>query len=132
MAGKEVRGEIDIAFAGETFVLRPTREAIRTFERLTGKSLLQLAEAAGAGSMVTDDMAAVVTECIKAWGKATGNATAQRVNADRIGDLLQEYGILIAVKRLELMLFLAATGGYTASGEPKAIGTPMTETPIAA
>jgi hypothetical protein len=125
------RGEMTITLDQTEFVMRPSYDAIQKMEAQTGSSLLQLAQAAGDGSITTGDAAIVVAECIRAAGEANGDANAAGVNSARIGRLLMEVGMLIVAKRIELLLFLAATGGYTASGEVKATGNGTAGTPVA-
>lgn len=129
MAANETRGEVALTLDGAEFVLRPSYEAIVEFEAATGRSLIDLAQAAGAGSLSLSDAAAIVTACVKAWGRATGNKSAAGVNAKRVAELLIEEGLLLVMKRLEIVLFLAATGGVTASGEVKATPKNGAETP---
>lgn len=131
----EERGEISLVLDGGTFVLRPTYEAIMAFEEATRKGLLQLARDAVNGELRTAEVAHIVTECIRAWGRATGQKSAQGVNALRITELVQEseLGLRGAMDTLAALLSLAATGRYTAQGEVKATGTTTTtsEAPVA-
>lgn len=126
----EKRGEIELELAGVSFVLRPSFEAIQAFETQTGKSLIELAQAAGEGTMSLANAAIVATECIKAWGKATDNMTARAVNVRRIGELIFESpgGLMVTLKKLEILLFMAATGGVTSAGELKPVTTKTAET----
>ncbi len=117
------RGEIDVDLEGVPHVLRPSFEAQVAIERQSGRSIEQLAQAAGDGSMTLEQAAIVVTECVKAHGRATGDAARSGYSAERVGECIVETGKLIVAKRLELLLYLAATGGYTAKGEAK---TPST------
>lgn len=130
MTANEKRGEIDLDLAGERFVLRPSYEAINAFETQTGKSVIELAREAGDGTMSLSHAAFVATECIKAWGKSTENATARAVNARRVGELIFEApgGLMVTLKKLEILLFMAATGGVTSAGELKPVTTKTAET----
>ena len=128
------RGEISLVLDGGTFVLRPTYEAIMAFEEAAGKGLLQLAREAVQGQLRTAEVAQIVTECIRAWGRATGQKSTQAVNAVRIAELIHEseIGLRGAMDTLAALLSMAATGGYTAQGEVKATGTTTTsEAPVA-
>lgn len=122
MAANETRGEVSLELGGVEYVLRPSYEAISAFEAQTNRSLIDLARAAGDGQLKLGEAAVIVTECIKAHGRAIGDQAMAVFNAKRIGELIQESdgGFLITIKRLELLLFMAATGGYTGSGEEKA------------
>jgi hypothetical protein len=114
------RGEISVDLEGVPHVLRPSYEAQVAIERGTGRSIEQLAQAAGDGSLSIEDAAIVVTECVRAQGRATNKTTLVGYTADRVGECIVDAGKLGIVKRVELLLYLAATGGYTAQGEFKA------------
>ena len=122
MAANATRGEVSLELGGVEYVLRPSYEAISAFEAQTNRSLIDLARAAGDGQLKLGEAAVIVTECIKAHGRSIDDKAMAAFNAKRIGELIQEAegGFLIVIKRLELLLFMAATGGYTASGEVKA------------
>tara|TARA_R110000787_G_scaffold208846_8_gene318909 strand:- start:3772 stop:4197 length:426 start_codon:yes stop_codon:yes gene_type:complete len=119
----ELRGEVDLYLEGERFVLRPSYTAIQNIERLTGKTMVQLAVAADENALSQDDCAAVVGEMIRAWGVAVDHPVAKMVNDRRIGELLFEHGLMAVMPRITLVLTMAATGGCLASGEVKTAGT---------
>lgn len=122
MTANETRGEVSLELGGVEYVLRPSYEAISAFEAQTNRSLIDLVRAAGDGQLKLGEASVIVTECIKAHGRSIDDKAMAVFNAKRIGELIQEAegGFLIVIKRLELLLFMAATGGYTASGEVKA------------
>lgn len=122
MTANKTRGEVSLELEGQEYVLRPSYEAISAFEAQTDRSLIDLARAAGDGELKLSESAIIVTECIKAHGRATDDKALAAFNAARVGELILQAdgGLLIAMKRLELLLFMAATGGYTGSGEVKA------------
>ena len=124
------RGEIALKLEGEMLVLRPTYEAIEAFEASTGKGMLQLAREAVTGTLRVAEMAQIAAECVRAWGRATENRSAQGVNATRIAELILESdeGVHGAMRTIGAVLALASTGGYTAKGEPKA-GTTTSAVP---
>lgn len=128
------RGEVVLVLDGGDYVLRPSFEAIAAFEESTGKGLLQLARDAVDGGLRLHEMAEIVCECIRAWGRATGTKSAAGVNARRIGELLVEAdGGMMAVQRVIAgVLAMASTGGYTALGERKAEATTTKTTTSAA
>lgn len=117
------RGEVMVELDGVDHVLRPSFEAQVAIERQCGRSIELLAQAAGEGSMSIEEAAIVVTECVKAYGKATGEASLTGYTATRVGECIIETGKLGIVKRLELLLYLAANGGYRASGEVRTLPT---------
>lgn len=122
MTANKTRGEVSLGLEGVEYVLRPSYEAISAFETQTNRSLIDLARAAGDGELKLSESAIIVTECIKAHGRAIDDKAMAAFNAARVGELILQAdgGLLIAMKRLELLLFMAATGGYTGSGEVKA------------
>lgn len=117
----EERGEIAILLDGAEMIMRPSYEAIVAFEMSTGKGLLQLTREALGGTLSLPEAAQVVTECVKAWGRATENRSMQAIGAVRIGELIIESpgGYRVALNTLAGLLSMAATGAYTASGELK-------------
>lgn len=128
MTANKERGEVSLELEpGFEYVLRPTFEARAEFEDKTGLSLIQLANAAGDGSMTVRQAAAIVTACVKARAKTATDAdephikAASRVSEARIGELIYEMegGLMVALLRLYQMLAWAASGQYTAQGMPK-------------
>lgn len=132
-AANEIRGEETLRLDGADYVLRPSFDAIVSFERDTGKGTLQLLDAASSGALTRMEAAAVLCACIRAGLQAQGNPMADNFSARRIGELLgsEPGGFLLVVKRLELLLLKAATGGFTPSGEAKAAEAKTAETPAA-
>ena len=123
-AANETRGEVSLTLEGESYVLRPTWQAIKAFETETGKGVMQLAQEARAMMLTSTEAATIATECIRAWGRAneTGlGKIAREVNQDRIGELIMDSdgGFAAATGRLGLLLMIASTGGYTSQGELK-------------
>lgn len=121
----EVRGEFEITLEGVTYGMRPSHTAIVAYETATGRSTSILAAQARAQAMSLADMAIIVTECVKAWGLATKHSAAPHFQSARVAELLVESdgGLMLAMSRLSLMLFVAATGGVTSAGEKKAMST---------
>ena len=117
------RGEVMVELDGVDHVLRPSFEAQVAIERQCGRSIEMLAQAAGEATMTIEEAAIVVTECVKAYGRATGEASLTGYTTSRVGECIIETGKLGIVKRLELLLFLAANGGYRASGEVRTLST---------
>lgn len=128
MSANPERGEINVELDGVAHVLTPSYEARVAISRQTGKSIQQLAVAAGDGSLMEEDAAIVVCECIRAHGKATGDRDLQSYNPRRVGECLAETAMLTIDKKIELLLYLALTGGYTAKGEIKARPATVTAT----
>lgn len=140
----EVRGEIDLVLEGQSYVLRPSHQAIIAMEKKTGRSLIELAALAEQSMLDQATQAIVVTELIRAWGRsiqideyASGAekavaTSAKAANVDTIGELLFSVGVLAIQPRVAIVLGLALTGGCLPSGEVKATGMTTSETPAAA
>ncbi|PZU13817.1 MAG: hypothetical protein DI606_04425 [Sphingobium sp.] len=138
-----LRGEVDLILEGQTYVLRPSHQAIIAMEKKTGRSLIELASLAEQSMLDQATQAIVVTELIRAWGRsiqideyASGAekavATAAKgANVDIIGELLYSVGVLSVQPRVAIVLGLALTGGCLPSGEMKATGTTTSEIPAA-
>ena len=116
----EVRGEFTIPLEGVDHVMRPTWEAIVAFEAATGKSLVVLAQNASAGNLTMREMGTIAGECIRAFGKAENNASHAGVNDQAVMRCIADLGALHALKPLQQLLLIAATGGVDASGKVKA------------
>lgn len=143
--GEDVRGEVSLYLDGQRFVLRPSYQAVRTLEGKTKMSVVELFTSAADGSMVSDHLAMVVADFIRAWGASlivddatppldrAMVTTARGVSAERIGELIYETGTMEIMAKAAIALGMAANGGCLASGEPKpATGTMMmAETPDA-
>lgn len=139
-----LRGEIDLELEGQSYVLRPSYQAIIAMEKKTGRSLIELASLAEQSMLDQGTQAIVTTELIRAWGrsiqideyasgaeKAVATA-AKAANVETIGELLFSVGVLSVQPRIAIVLGLALTGGCLPSGEMKATGTMTTsETPAA-
>lgn len=109
----EIRGEVSIALDGVAYVLRPSYEAGVAIEQATGRSLMELAVAAAGSRMLLPQLAIVVTEYIKAWGRETGNTSTEHFDVQRVGELIHngKGGIMAAMPRVELVLAQAVSGG---------------------
>lgn len=118
----EVRGEISLELGGREFILRPSYQAISAIEAKTGRGLLALAREAGEGNLSLADTAITAVECIKAHGKHSGDDMMANYRAEKIAEMIfdSEGGHAACLGRIAVLLSLAVTGGYTASGELKA------------
>ncbi len=128
----KVRGEMEMSLDGQPARLRPSFDAIQKFEGQTGMGLIQLAQAAGNGSMTLGVAAIIVCACVRE-GASADDTGMKNANPGRVGQLIMEApgGLLLALKKLEILLFQAATGGFDAAGEPKATGTGMATPAVA-
>jgi hypothetical protein len=125
-AANETRGELILVLDGVDYVLRPSNEAIRAFEVKLDKACMVLVQEAMRG-LTTHEIAVIATECIRAWGRETGDKQIAAVNPERISDLIMDApgGIVEAASLIRDLLINATTGGYTSKGEVKA-GTATT------
>lgn len=114
------RGEISVELEGVPHVLQPSYQAQVAIEQQTGLSLEQLSDGAGRSALSIEHMAIIVTECVRAHGRAIGDAAKAAYQPQRVGECIVETGKLLIAKRLELLLYLAVTGGYRATGELRA------------
>lgn len=120
MTANPERGEITVELEGIPHVLQPSFQAQVAIEHLTGLSLEQLSDAAGRSALSIEHMATIVTECVRAHGRASNNPTLAAYTPERVGECIVETGKLMIAKRIELLLYLAVTGGYGATGELRA------------
>ena len=119
----DLRGEDEIVLDGATFGMRPTYEAIVAVETATGASIGTMAMAGANMRLPLGWVAIIVTEFVRAWGKANGNQAAANLAVDRVGGLVMDSGIVAAQLTVAKILNGAVTGGYTSTGEAKATGS---------
>lgn len=125
MTEPNVRGEVTVTLDGAQHVLRPSFEAVQAIEEKTGTGLVALLNSVANGTAPSRTLAVIVTELVKAWGRAGGadadpiQRAAASANADRIGKLIYEAGQDGVMARVSVVLMGALTGGVTASGEWK-------------
>ena len=116
------RGELSITLDGAEYVLRPSFEAISAFEAATGKGIIQLARDADSGVLGTGALAQIVAETMRAQGRAIGDNVLAASQTKTVAGLIIESdgGVHRVMAIVAGLLAIAATGGYTASGELKA------------
>ena len=127
----DVLGQLWVELEGEKYMLRPSRQAIANIERALGKSLTTLATQAGSFALSTDELGVCVTELMAAYGRFNPQAGAvyKAAKPQRIADLIFEAGPVAVSGRLGVIFVGALSGGYTATGEPKAAGNQTTVEP---
>jgi hypothetical protein len=118
---------------GVEYLLRPSRQAISNIERQTGLSLPQLAIQCGSLALSVENLGICVAEMMQAYAgfDPTANADYRGAKANNCADLVYENGPVDVSRRLAVIFTGALAGGYTASGEPKAVGTTTEPTPTA-
>jgi hypothetical protein len=121
MTANVIRGEVDIDLAGMTFTLRPSYEAVVACEEQVGLSLTEMAVEADKGSLHINQLAIIVVELVRAWGKETGSKPAQGLSTKKVGALIFTNGVMTVSPRVAIVLSQAAAGGVDASGKEKPI-----------
>jgi hypothetical protein len=121
MTANVIRGEVEIDLAGMTFTLRPSYEAVVACEDQVGLSLTEMAVEADKGSLHINQLAIIVVELVRAWGKETGSKPAQGLSTKKVGALIFTNGVMTVSPRVAIVLSQAAAGGVDASGKEKPI-----------
>lgn len=111
------RGEHQLTLAGTTYVLRPSRAAIRAIEEKLGNSALDLARIGNAGGLRLAQLGVIAAQLVHA---GTEDDLTRMISPDRFEDLIYEEGLSGPMARFTLCLIDAATGGCTASGNARA------------
>jgi hypothetical protein len=122
MAANAKRGEHELKLGRKTYRLRPSHEAIEAIEEATGHSLLALIRLGNTMELKMGQLGAIGAELIRA-GAAEKDELTRSVDAEKIGEMIFEEGVIGATARLTLCLADAASGGRKASGEAKAVAT---------
>jgi hypothetical protein len=130
----DLLGQLSVSFDGTDYMLRPSRQAISSIELGLGKSLTQIAVQCGSLALSTSELGLCVAELMRAYADFNPKAGADYRGAkpERCADLIYENGPVDVARRLAVIFTGALTGGYTAAGEPKAVGTKTEPTPTAA
>lgn len=127
----DLSGQITVSLEGQELVLRPSRKAIINCEKRLNRSLFDLAGLATQGRLTISEMAIVCAEMMHAHAEHCPQDplinTYKGVKEARLEDLIFEASAPIVSARLTVLLMGALTGGYTASGELKAMGTTTPE-----
>lgn len=122
-----LRGEITIELEGQEYILRPSFEAIESIEEATGQTLFDLAGDATQGKLSFKVMGIIVAAMMRAYGKSHPEdplfTTYRSSKPERLSELIYEFGGPRVTARITVLLVGALTGGYTASGEAKAVET---------
>jgi hypothetical protein len=120
----DLRGEISIPLEGREYGLRPSFDAIKRIERLTGKNHEHLAQQAIQQNLTYEDMGIICAEMMREYGKANPDDPLKSsylgAKAEKLEKMIFEEGKPKIGVRLAVVLTAALSGGYTASGEAKA------------
>lgn len=107
------RGEVGITLDGKEYPMLPTYEAMAAVERRLG-SVLSLSRRMldpKQGLPTVAETAVLVTECIRAAGRARNDTILQEVSEEIIGQKLYEEGILEVMEAVSEVLGNMITGG---------------------
>jgi hypothetical protein len=120
MAANPHRGEIAVTLGGAEFVLRPDFEAVAAIDSQLGSVMMLTRRAiAQPASLSLAEMAVVVTEGIKAHGRATGGVNAH-AGLDTVKRMIFDAGIPSVMEAVLQFLAAAVTGG--AKDQPQGNG----------
>lgn len=125
----ETRGELSLTLEGVEYGLRPSYEAQQAVEAELGKSIEELAMAADRGRMKLAEAATVAGEFIREWGRQIGDKGIAAFNNRRLAEVIVEEGSMLVSRRLGIALYMAVSGGVTASGEVKPVTTTASPSP---
>lgn len=129
MTDANTRGEVTVMLDGAEHVMRPSYEAIEAIEEKTNTGITALLHSLADGTMKKRTLAIIVTELVRAWGRAAGKnpdpiqRDAAGANPSRVGELIYEAGQTAIMNRCAIVLLGALNGGVTASGEWKPVAT---------
>jgi hypothetical protein len=131
----DTRGQIMVPLEGQDFVLRPSFEAIEEIEKALGKSHEQLAHEAVRMQLTYAELGVICVEMMKAHARARPDdplvTTYRGAKVDRVKAMIYDAGKARISTRIAVVLVGALSGGYTASGEPKATGETTEAIPVA-
>lgn len=117
------RGEVTLPLEGQTYHVRPSRQAVMNCERQLGRSLHELTEQAGRNALSLADMGVIAAEMMRAYAASHPEAELRTDHAgakpERLSEMIFEAGPLKIQLRLLVPLFAALTGGVDAQGEMK-------------
>jgi hypothetical protein len=117
----EARGELSLSLEGVEYGLRPSYTAQEAVETALGKSIEELAMAADRGRLLLVETATIAGEFIREWGRQTGDKGVAAFNDRRLKEVIVEEGSMIVSRRLGIALYMAVSGGVTATGEVKPV-----------
>jgi hypothetical protein len=127
----DLLGQLTVDLDAE-YTLRPSRQAISNIERALGKALPQLTVQCGSLALSVEELGICIAELMKAYAvfDTSAGTVYKAPNPEKLADLIYEHGPVDTARRLAIIFTGALTGGYTASGEAKAVR--MTEPTLTA
>lgn len=113
-------GEVQVFIDNTEYALRPSYEAIRRIEAETGKTIYNLARCLNGEFWTLSEMAIIVTEGIKAWGRAQSRNDTEAFTYNRIAECLFEGGLVNFNEPIVSFLMNCLTGGAAPKNQPAA------------
>ncbi len=111
-AANEHRGEVAIDLNGHRFVLLPTFEAVAAIESQIGPVMALARRGMGnPSSLELRELAVVITEGMRAWGKLHKDTGSANAGVDKVQRMIFDAGIPTAVMPVMRFLEQAITGG---------------------
>ncbi|MCU0892471.1 MAG: hypothetical protein MUE77_12205 [Sandarakinorhabdus sp.] len=96
-------------------MLRPTFEAMVAIEEQIGAlTVITQRLRSGAGALTLTETAVIITECMKAHGRATKNQLAANARAESVAKMIFAAGVVQIVPVIFPLLTKMLTGGATA------------------
>lgn len=103
-----LRGEVEFVLGDETFILRPTFEALVRVEQKLG-GLFSIVDRATNGQVTLDDIVTVIWSCAQAGGSP--------LDREAIGQLIAENGVAQATSAFRTVLTVALAGPDAAKAD---------------
>lgn len=116
LTANPVAGEIEFSLNGEPVILRPSFDAITAIEARLGMGLLDLYGRATAMKLTTHEIGVILTECIRAAGRAHSQPLWTAYRHERVAEEAWKGGIMKAVTDGVVPFLTAALNG---GAEPK-------------
>ncbi|NKI99588.1 GTA-gp10 family protein [Novosphingobium sp. SG707] len=115
-----VRGEVLLTLGGVEYRLRPTCEAALAIEEALDSSMLALCQRAGAVALGYRDLAVIAGAFIRAGAEPDDKLTAN-TNDEALERLIYAEGQIKVIGILSAVMTNVVSGGYTPSGELRAV-----------
>jgi hypothetical protein len=117
MSANPERGEVEVTLDGKTYVMRPSWEALVAIERaIAPRTIIQLVAQYETRALSAEEIALIVTEGIRAYGKAEKDKLLQMYSVEKVGELLYESGVNSALPAC-LRFLMNVSGGSKKKAE---------------
>lgn len=126
MTANPDRGEREITLDGKAYPLRPSYGSMRAIEARIGNLIkLYRRMAEDNDGLSCDELALIVTECIKAAGEDRNDAMLKGVQQKRIAELIYEAGLVGVFEQILPLVADMLSGGT--KKKPASTETPQSE-----